>query len=365
MSRIKYRLANFLRCIGNWFLRFSSKILPTKVDYSKGMEDEIIKDFVSSNHNNAKTDDKKIEKKQRRRKWLKKTFIIIDILLGIFVIYVVCDVIYYKIILPRQAAADDASLLEEARIHPEKAGEIAIKFKDRSCGYVDQYNHFYQEDPLGIIATECKYDHYTAYATALNIYAQYVEDSLKNNIKIFYALSNFKEEYESYLDEKIDELINHSLSKVRVDAAIGDVLSQYTLACEYERLGEIKEYRHFDNYYIETYSNVLCQDKAAYWYLQAAEQGMSDAMVKLANCYKKGFGVEQSLAKAKEWYEKAAIAGNGEGMINLGDIYRDGIMYKDGIVVGRDIALAKYWWEKASTTGWWQESENRLQKIYN
>jgi TPR repeat protein len=52
-------------------------------------------------------------------------------------------------------------------------------------------------------------------------------------------------------------------------------------------------------------------------------------------------------------------------MINLGDIYRDGIMYKDGIVVGRDIALAKYWWEKASTTGWWQESENRLQKIYN
>ncbi|MBO4481562.1 MAG: sel1 repeat family protein [Bacteroidales bacterium] len=361
MSKIKCCLAKFLRRIGNRLLKLSIKI-----DYSQGLKEEIImKDEVSSNTNDDETFNKKVEKKRKSRKLFRKIFVILGILVGVFVLYIVGMEIYLKKIWPKQAEAEHECLLEEARIHPEKAGEIAIEFKRHSCDHIlpDFYrNDHVHYDPLFIIRGECKFDHYTAYTTALNLYAQYVKDSLKNNSKVFYALSNFKETHKNELDEEIDILINRFFRMWGIDAAKGDVQSQCTLACEYERLGRIEMHRNVyigNEVYIQKYYDVLCQEKAAYWYLQAAEQGMSDAMVQLANCYKEGFGVDKSLAKAKEWYEKAAIAGNGEGMINLGDIYRD------GIVAGRDIALAKYWWEKASSTEWRQESENRLQKIYN
>ena len=254
--------------------------------------------------------------------------------------------------------------VEDARIHPEKAGEIAIKFK-RYTGYGYTSEDHCHDDPLYIIRVWCKYDHYTAYTTALNIYAQYVADSLKNNSEIFYALSNFKKAYEYVLDGTIEQLISRSFNMVKIDAAKGDTLSQYTLASEYERLGRIghrsiHSVEEYDGAVVrydgEYYYDMNCRDKAAYWYLKAAEQGMSDAMLHLAKCYEEGFGVKKSKIKAKEWYEKAALAGNGYAMIRIGDIYQS-----EGT-----LERAKSWWTKARETGdCYQETEARLQKIYN
>ena len=50
-------------------------------------------------------------------------------------------------------------------------------------------------------------------------------------------------------------------------------------------------------------------EKAAEWYLKAAEQGLARAQYNLGLMYKFGTGVEQSYEKAREWYQKAAEQG--------------------------------------------------------
>ena len=43
-------------------------------------------------------------------------------------------------------------------------------------------------------------------------------------------------------------------------------------------------------------------EKAAYWYLKAAEQGLDDAQKRLAKMYAKGKGVRQDLIQAYVWF---------------------------------------------------------------
>ncbi|MCK5720255.1 MAG: sel1 repeat family protein [Thiomargarita sp.] len=47
-------------------------------------------------------------------------------------------------------------------------------------------------------------------------------------------------------------------------------------------------------------------EKAAYWFRQAAEQGLIGAQTTLASLYEQGRGVEKDMAEAKRWY---ALAG--------------------------------------------------------
>lgn len=63
---------------------------------------------------------------------------------------------------------------------------------------------------------------------------------------------------------------------------------------------------------------------AAEWFRKAASQGDSEAMLKLAECYRKGEGVVRNVGKAKEWYTKAADHGNAEGMRELALHYMRG-----------------------------------------
>ena len=61
------------------------------------------------------------------------------------------------------------------------------------------------------------------------------------------------------------------------------------------------------------------------WYMQAAELGNSEAMLKLGNI----FHEKKLINKAKDWYEKAASAGNAEAMFKLSTIYLNGDLPKD------------------------------------
>ena len=62
-------------------------------------------------------------------------------------------------------------------------------------------------------------------------------------------------------------------------------------------------------------------EKAAEWYLKAAEQGLASAQCKLGVMYEDGTGVEQSDEKAVEWVLKAAEQGNADAQCNLGWMY--------------------------------------------
>ena len=50
-------------------------------------------------------------------------------------------------------------------------------------------------------------------------------------------------------------------------------------------------------------------EKAAEWFLKAAEQGFADAQCNLGDMYDNGTGVEESDEKAREGYQKAADQG--------------------------------------------------------
>ncbi len=57
--------------------------------------------------------------------------------------------------------------------------------------------------------------------------------------------------------------------------------------------------------------------KAYLYYKMAAENGFATAQVNLAECYKKGKGVEKDLDEAIYWYQKAAKQGNEMGQQGL------------------------------------------------
>lgn len=74
-------------------------------------------------------------------------------------------------------------------------------------------------------------------------------------------------------------------------------------------------------------TNNVKQDylKAAYWFLQAAENGVSNARYNLGVLYHQGMGVEQDINQAIYWYSRAAELGHPEAQYNLGIANIEGI----------------------------------------
>lgn len=81
---------------------------------------------------------------------------------------------------------------------------------------------------------------------------------------------------------------------------------------------------------------------AVEWFKKAAEQGESEAQLRIAECYRDGIGVEQSHEEATIWFEKAAEAGNDESQVLLGNKYLKGL----GVEQSKEKAI--YWWKKAA-----------------
>jgi Sel1 repeat len=80
----------------------------------------------------------------------------------------------------------------------------------------------------------------------------------------------------------------------------------------------------------------------------AAEAGSAEAMCKLGDLYKNGWGgvaIARSYEDARDWYKKAADAGNAWGMYDLGDLY------KNGLGVTKDYIEARDWFERARRAG--------------
>jgi TPR repeat protein len=65
-------------------------------------------------------------------------------------------------------------------------------------------------------------------------------------------------------------------------------------------------------------------EKAAHWFLKAAQLGNPDAQLKIGFFYHHGRGVEQSYEKAFYWFEHSARQGNLTAVNNLGDAFLNG-----------------------------------------
>lgn len=82
------------------------------------------------------------------------------------------------------------------------------------------------------------------------------------------------------------------------------------------------------------------------WYRKAAEAGNTQGMVGVANCFLTGVGVPEDPEQVFQWNLKAAEAGDASGMVNAASCY------EDGFGVPQDQAAAFQWYEKAAEQGY-------------
>ncbi|TAL30550.1 MAG: sel1 repeat family protein [Alphaproteobacteria bacterium] len=109
----------------------------------------------------------------------------------------------------------------------------------------------------------------------------------------------------------------------------GDAAAQFALASYYSKGNPITD----DN------------DRAAKWYLKAAEQGNAKAAYAIGLFYEQGRGVKQDVAEAAKWYRKAADQGV------AGAQYMLGLLYLNGKGIKQDDAEALKYLSEAAEMG--------------
>ena len=152
-------------------------------------------------------------------------------------------------------------------------------------------------------------------------------------------------------------------------------------------------------YFVSNYKN---ENKAIYWWNEAASQGYTKAYNNVGIAYKIGIGVDVNYRKAVEWIKRGAEAGEDLAQRNFGDLFMEGVRIKIGshkerytsptyevsdyikyyhngdryvylyekdvddyeLLIPRDIEVAKFWWKKAASQGN-EVAKERLQKVYN
>ena len=63
--------------------------------------------------------------------------------------------------------------------------------------------------------------------------------------------------------------------------------------------------------------HLLCEFKSFYWYNLAANQGHAQAQFNLAEMYAKGLGVEMDKNKALKWHSKSADQGYSDAIMKI------------------------------------------------
>ena len=89
----------------------------------------------------------------------------------------------------------------------------------------------------------------------------------------------------------------------------------------------------------------LCPEKAARWFLYAAELGHAESMVEYALHLELGVGVDQDDAQALQWYLRAAEAGSTEANYSIGECY------EEAKGVPHDLNEACLWYFKSAEKG--------------
>ena len=191
--------------------------------------------------------------------------------------------------------------------------------------------------------------------------------------------------------DNLRELSDYAWGKIEKLAYQGNSDAQFLLGLKYGGYDflfgkwELRKFR--DGSF---YNEDLDYDKAAYWFLRAAEQGHGRAQAYLGRCFELGYGVVKNMEEAIRWYRLSTVEGDDKGELHLGDCFRDGYSVQDGTVWRKDpdcywckythkctehtypsyrtaleanIDSAKYYWQKSAVQGN-ETAKERLQKIY-
>lgn len=183
-----------------------------------------------------------------------------------------------------------------------------------------------------------------------------------------------------YIKDRLSDYWEEAFLCIENNAYQGDAACQYYLGRLY--------YWGNEKYY---YMGEQDKEKAAYWWLESAQNGYVRAYNNIGICYKKGSGVPLNMYKAIEWLKKGAEAGEPYAQKNYGDLFLEGVRVHVGshyerepyydytgysilwyekvevddykTLIPIDIEQAKYWWKKSAAQGN-EGAKERLQKIY-
>lgn len=93
------------------------------------------------------------------------------------------------------------------------------------------------------------------------------------------------------------------------------------------------------------------QERAARWWLLAAQRGNQDAKVAIAGKYLNGQGVNQDYAAAKRWCESALKEDKSDRLYDPRAAYCLGIIYDRGLGVAKELKTAREWYERSAAAG--------------
>ena len=198
----------------------------------------------------------------------------------------------------------------------------------------------------------------------LDLYPEYSED----NSLLLSAVSTLREFGAESAEGYISAILPEHCSSLLMP-----FIHALFLEASPERAAEIGADKRYCQFYIDNLVNMdspeekaskaaykkgkeyyyLCNYKEAVkWLREAAEQGHTEAQLKLGKCYYNGEGVEEDRDEAEKWlskamdeYHKAAKNGDSDAQYELGDCYFDGC----GIATNEDEAIK--WWRKAAEQG--------------
>ena len=255
------------------------------------------------------------------------------------------------------------------------------------AGGIEAYDYYHYTYIPGKLLEAATNDVITKYQT------------LENDEKLDFAGDildkEYKWGYEGVLDEKLSLEISHlreaAFKYIEDLAYAGEPKAQFLLGQLY--------YWGDKKFYYVTSDN----DKAAYWWCEAASQEYTRAYNNVGIAYKKGIGVKVDMYKAIKYLKMGAEAGEALAQRNYGDLYLEGVIIKVGshkeeyttmeyqspnnykrsyytkdyrtvyvkervvddykTLITKDIEKAKFWWKKSAAQGN-EEAKNRLQKVY-
>ncbi|KAJ6255252.1 sel1-repeat-containing protein ybeq [Anaeramoeba flamelloides] len=151
----------------------------------------------------------------------------------------------------------------------------------------------------------------------------------------------------------------------KILAQNGDPENRYRLAGMYLKgIGVAKKPKKaFDIYFdlVNTVKHPLSYEKLGWCYYKGigvnanfklavknfkiSSQKNHDSQFHLANCFRKGFGVEKSLQKFFEWISVATQHENVKAQITIGNLYRKGRLLK------KDLFKSSQWYTRAASKG--------------
>lgn len=145
-----------------------------------------------------------------------------------------------------------------------------------------------------------------------------------------------------YAQDKALQIIEYAADK-------GDAEAQYHLGRYYAGRVLFSDKRKTDKSDNDS-------DKAAYWYLQSANQEYGQAQAELAQCYKLGYGVEQDFRKNIKWLIRGCDNNNALAQWRLGNLYYYGLSYR------YNESEKEYYWLYMKADSDWGDDDNDLKK---